>query len=110
MGDIMGAFKTKDELVRVLSALWDDIFNTPAITEIISAENLIVKFRFTDFGTDLYVDQYNEIGFSFGYKKAEKDPVTSKIKKYFKYLRAGITYMYSSDDSKGFSINFGYSF
>ncbi|MFC1495157.1 hypothetical protein ACFL6W_07750 [Thermodesulfobacteriota bacterium] len=62
------------------------------------------------FGTDLYIDQYNEIGFSFGYKKAEKDPVTSKIKKYFKYLRAGITYMYASGDSNGFSFNFGYSF
>ena len=52
----MSAFKTKDELVHVLSALWDDIFNTPAITEKISAEKLIVKFRFTDFGTDLYID------------------------------------------------------
>jgi 2-oxoisovalerate dehydrogenase E1 component len=61
MGDIMSAFNTKEELVLVLSALWDDIFNTPAITEIISAENLIVKFRFTDFGTDLYVDNKGEV-------------------------------------------------
>ena len=57
----MSAFNTKEELVLVLSALWDDIFNTPAITEIISAENLIVKFRFTDFGTDLYVDNKGEV-------------------------------------------------
>ena len=52
----MSAFNTKDELVHVLSALWDDIFNTPAITDKISAEKLIVKFRFTDFETDLYID------------------------------------------------------
>jgi len=56
MGGNMSAFKTKDELVQVLSALWDDIFNTPAITAKISAEKLIVKFRFTDFGTALYID------------------------------------------------------
>ncbi|MGD8524013.1 MAG: thiamine pyrophosphate-dependent enzyme, partial [Desulfobacterales bacterium] len=52
----MSAFKSKDELVQVLSALWEEIFNTPAITEKISAEKLIVKFRFTDFGTNLYID------------------------------------------------------
>jgi len=57
----MSAFKSKDELVQVLSALWDDIFNTPAITEKISAEKLIVKFRFTDFGTDLYIDNKGDI-------------------------------------------------
>jgi hypothetical protein len=56
MGGIMSAFNSKDELVDVLSALWDEIFNTPAIMEKISAEKLIVKFRFTDFGTDFYVD------------------------------------------------------
>jgi hypothetical protein len=43
----MSAFNTKDELAHVLSALWDDIFNTPAITDKISAEKLIVKFRCT---------------------------------------------------------------
>ena len=57
----MSAFKTKDELVDVLSALWDEIFNTPAITEKISAEKLIVKFRFTDFGTDLYIDNKGDV-------------------------------------------------
>jgi hypothetical protein len=56
MGGIMSAFNSKDELVDVLSALWDEIFNAPAIMEKISAEKLIVKFRFTDFGTDFYVD------------------------------------------------------
>ena len=57
----MSAFKSKDELVQVLSALWEDIFNTPAITEKISAEKLIVKFRFTDFGTDLYIDNKGDV-------------------------------------------------
>ncbi|MGD9044198.1 MAG: thiamine pyrophosphate-dependent enzyme, partial [Desulfobacterales bacterium] len=56
----MSAFASKDELIQVLSALWDEIFNTPAITEKISAEKLIVKFRFTDFATDLYIDNKGE--------------------------------------------------
>ena len=52
----MSAFKTRDDFVKVLSALWDEIFDTPTITEKIAAEKLIVKFRFTDFETDLYID------------------------------------------------------
>lgn len=62
------------------------------------------------FGKDLYIEQYNEFGFSFGYKKPKEGSAASGLKKYFTYLRAGITYMYADGDNDGFSFNFGYSF
>lgn len=71
-----------------------------------------VEFFLTDtryIGSDLYVDQYNEIGFSFGYSKPKKGNGSSKISKYLEYLRFGLTYLYS-EESKGFSVNMGYSF
>jgi hypothetical protein len=61
------------------------------------------------FGSNLYIDQYNEIGFSFGYTKTERKTVLSKIKNYFRDFRIGVTYLYS-DNSKGFSANIGYKF
>jgi 2-oxoisovalerate dehydrogenase E1 component len=53
---IMTPFKDKEELVKILSALWDEIFNTPEITRKVSEEKLIVKFRFTDLETDFFID------------------------------------------------------
>jgi 2-oxoisovalerate dehydrogenase E1 component len=52
----MTPFKDKDELIKILSALWDEIFNTPEITRKVSEEKLIVKFRFTDFESDFFID------------------------------------------------------
>ncbi|UCH21661.1 MAG: dehydrogenase [Deltaproteobacteria bacterium] len=52
----MAPFKDRDELVSILSALWDEIFNTPEITRKVAEEKLIVKFRFTDFATDFFID------------------------------------------------------
>jgi 2-oxoisovalerate dehydrogenase E1 component len=52
----MTPFKDKDELVKILSALWDEIFNTPDITHKVAEEKLIVKFRFTDYETDFFID------------------------------------------------------
>jgi 2-oxoisovalerate dehydrogenase E1 component len=52
----MTPFKDKDELVKILSALWDEIFNTPEITHKVAEEKLIVKFRFTDYETDFFID------------------------------------------------------
>lgn len=72
-----------------------------------SLELFITDTRY--FGSDLYIDQYNEIGFSFGYRKTERKTVLSKIRNYLNDFRIGVTYLYS-DDSKGFSTNIGYSF
>jgi len=63
--------------------------------------------RFT--GTDLYIDSYNEIGFSWGSKKIKRKTVKGIIKNYLRDLRAGLTYTFS-DDANGFSFNFGYTF
>jgi 2-oxoisovalerate dehydrogenase E1 component len=52
----MTPFKDKDELVKILSALWDEIFDTPEITHKVAEEKLIVKFRFTDYETDFFID------------------------------------------------------
>jgi 2-oxoisovalerate dehydrogenase E1 component len=52
----MTPFKDKEELVKILSALWDEIFNTPEITRKVAQEKLIVKFRFTDFATNFFID------------------------------------------------------
>ena len=52
----MPSFASKEELVAVLSALWEEIFRTPQVVEKIGDEKLIVKFRFTDFPTSLFID------------------------------------------------------
>lgn len=61
------------------------------------------------FGSDLYIDNYNEMGFSFGYTKTQRKTLASKIKNYLKDIRVGLTYLYS-DNSKGVSGNVGYTF
>ncbi len=58
---VMTPYKDKEELVKILSTLWDEIFNTPEITQKVSEEKLIVKFRFTDFQTDFFIDTTGDI-------------------------------------------------
>ena len=70
-------------------------------------ELFVVDTRF--FGSDLFIDQYNEFGFSFGFRKVERKTFKEKIRNYLRDLRVGATYLYSNE-SKGFSVNFGYTF
>ncbi len=56
----MKPFETKDEFVTVLSELWDRILNTPEIVNAVSGVKIITKFHFTDFDTDLYIDNREE--------------------------------------------------
>ena len=56
----MTPYKDKEEFVRILSALWDRIFNTPEIMQGLAGEKIIVRFRFTDFDTTLYIDNSGE--------------------------------------------------
>ncbi|MCJ7773081.1 MAG: hypothetical protein MUP22_08115, partial [Desulfobacterales bacterium] len=46
----------KDEFVKILSTLWDRIFETPEIIASVSSVKIIVKFRFSDLGTDFFID------------------------------------------------------
>ncbi|MBW2093929.1 MAG: SCP2 sterol-binding domain-containing protein [Deltaproteobacteria bacterium] len=52
----MSPYRDKDELVAILSALWDEIFATPAVVEKVAGEKVVVKFRYTDFKTALFID------------------------------------------------------
>lgn len=60
-------------------------------------------------GTNLYMDSYNEFGFSFGLTKTSKSTPDSKIAQITSDLRLGVTYL-ASDKSDGFKVNFGYKF
>jgi hypothetical protein len=61
------------------------------------------------FGSDLYIDQYNEIGFSYGFMKNTVKEKNGKAKSYISGLRGGLTYMTASD-AHGVTVNFGWSF
>jgi 2-oxoisovalerate dehydrogenase E1 component len=52
----MNTYKSKEEFVKILSELWDRIFKTQEIINAISGVKIITKFHFTDFETDLYID------------------------------------------------------
>lgn len=61
------------------------------------------------FGSDLYIEQYNELGFSYGFLKSTVKEKNGKTKSYITNLRAGLTYM-TADNADGFTVNFGWSF
>ena len=56
----MTPYKDKQEFVKILSALWDRIFSTPEVMEKLGGEKIIVKFRYTDFDTSLFIDNSGE--------------------------------------------------
>ncbi|ADD69093.1 conserved hypothetical protein [Denitrovibrio acetiphilus DSM 12809] len=61
------------------------------------------------FGSELYVDAYNEIGVSYGFAKV-KDKETSKgVRKTMRKLRLGVTYMFAPDVT-GYTVNLGFAF
>lgn len=80
---------------------------TPDIMAKTTLELFLIDTRY--FGSDLYIDQYNEVGFSFGFNKTRRNTMRSTIKNYLDDFRVGITYLYS-DHSKGFTVNLGYRF
>jgi len=52
----MAPFQTKEEFVGVFSTLWDRITGDPEIAKPLASTGLLARFRFRDFGTDLYID------------------------------------------------------
>ena len=52
----MTLYRNKEELESIMSALWDDIFNDPNIVTKVSNEKLIVKFQYSDFQNELFID------------------------------------------------------
>jgi len=72
-----------------------------------SLELFVTDTRY--FGSDLYIDQYNEVGFSYGFTKVTVKEKDGKTKGYLRSLRGGLTYM-TADDADGFTFNLGWSF
>jgi 2-oxoisovalerate dehydrogenase E1 component len=52
----MAPFGTKEEMVRILTTLWDRILSTQEIVQSIGKTKILVKFRLTDPDADLYID------------------------------------------------------
>lgn len=52
----MKPYKSQEEFEAILSKLWGKILNTPAIVESIAGVKLIVRFRYTDYSSVLYID------------------------------------------------------
>ena len=51
----MATFRDKDEFVRILSALWDDILAQQEIVAGLGGDELTVKFRYPDLATTLFI-------------------------------------------------------
>jgi hypothetical protein len=61
------------------------------------------------FGSELYIDQYNEIGFSYGFSKMKQKGEGDKKYNVMKGMRVGFTYLLA-DKADGFSVNLGFTF
>jgi len=75
-------------------------------------KNSALELFFADtryFGSALFIDNYQEIGFAYGFNKTERKTIEDKIKNCLKDLRGGATYLYSNE-SQGYTVNFGYTF
>lgn len=80
---------------------------TPQVAKDSSVEFFLTDTRY--FGSDLYIDQYNEIGFSVGIDRYTLKESQGGYVNYLKRLRGGVKYLFS-ENSSGYSVSFGYTF
>jgi hypothetical protein len=76
-----------------------------SIPTMVMGKKMAVEISFVNTlysGTDLYSNQYNEIGVTLGTNKNANSARS--------YLRAGMTYLQGQNDIKGFRLNVGYWF
>ncbi len=52
----MKPFSDREEMVRILTILWDKILSNPQIIKSVGQSKILVKFRLTDPNADLYID------------------------------------------------------
>ena len=52
----MDIFRSQEELERILTHLWEQIFADPDIVARVSDADLVAKFRYTDFPSELFID------------------------------------------------------
>jgi hypothetical protein len=86
----------------------DFVIPTDGLAKGTSFEIFVTDTRY--FGSELFIDQYNEIGFSYGFAKITNEKTDEgKMKSYLSKLRVGFTYLHA-DKAKGYTVNLGYSF
>jgi len=56
----MAPYKSREEFEAILSRLWDKILQSLEIMESIGGVKIIVKFRYTDYPSTLYIDNTGE--------------------------------------------------
>ncbi len=52
----MKPVRNKEELVKILSELWDRIFATKEIVDAVSGVKIVTRFRYTDIDAAIYID------------------------------------------------------
>ena len=62
------------------------------------------------FGSELYVETYNEVGISYGFSKVVEKDKGGKMAKLMRKARIGFTYMFAEEGVDGYSVNFGFAF
>jgi len=83
--------------------------NIPAdkLKEGTSFELFVTDTRY--YGSELYVETFNEVGVSYGFSKVKEKEKGGKITKIMKKARIGFTYMFAPNVS-GYTVNLGYAF
>ncbi len=70
----MWPFKDKNEMVGVLSSLWDKILNNKEIVDSVSSAKILVKFRLKDPDANLYIDTRGDLPRYFWDPESPDDP------------------------------------
>lgn len=83
-------------------------FDTDGIIKNTSLDLFAINTTYT--GTELYNDNYNEFGFSFGYDSINVNMLSEKEKyAYRRSLKVGASFL-TSEKENGFKVNFGFTF
>jgi 2-oxoisovalerate dehydrogenase E1 component len=75
----MKPFSDREEMVRILTALWDKILSNPQIVKSVGQAKILVKFRLTDPNGDLYIDIRGETPRFYWDPKVPEDPDVEMI-------------------------------
>jgi 2-oxoisovalerate dehydrogenase E1 component len=75
----MKPFSDREEMVRILTILWDKILSNPQIIKSVGQSRILVKFRLTDPDADLYVDTRGAAPRFYWDPKAPEDPDVEMI-------------------------------
>ncbi len=75
----MKPFSDREEMVRILTILWDKILSNPQIIKSVGQSRILVKFRLTDPDADLYVDTRGATPRFYWDPKAPEDPDVEMI-------------------------------